>query len=171
MSAAMVGGQGATVGERRWSVMGLRHRVALIAILAGSLVLNGFHLRWGLPNGNTTWAADAITPLYAYDPVTTELECQGCDARANRETWDDMLRLQAAGIYPAAFAAIEAPVLMLHGDFDPHPGRLIEASLRPHVPQLEYVEWPRCGHYPWIERHARDEFFAVLTGWLRRRGR
>ena len=36
-----------------------------------------------------------------------------------------MLRLQTEGIYPASFAAIKVPVLMVHGTFDPHPGRLI----------------------------------------------
>ena len=40
-----------------------RHRAALAAILLCSLLLNGFHLQWGLPNGNTTWAADALTPM------------------------------------------------------------------------------------------------------------
>ena len=25
----------------------------------------------------------------------------------------------------------------------------------------------RCGHYPWLERAVRDEFFALLRGWLR----
>jgi pimeloyl-ACP methyl ester carboxylesterase len=82
-----------------------------------------------------------------------------------------MLRLQAAGVYPAAFSAIDLPVLMLHGAEDPHPGALIRASLEPFLPQLEYHEWNRCGHYPWLERAVRDEFFATLTDWLDRRSR
>ena len=40
-----------------------RRRAVLAAILLSSLLLNTFHLQWGLPNGNTTWAADAITPM------------------------------------------------------------------------------------------------------------
>jgi pimeloyl-ACP methyl ester carboxylesterase len=55
---------------------------------------------------------------------------------------------------------------MLHGAHDPHPGAMIRTSLAPHLPQLEYVEWERCGHYPWHERHAREEFFATLRDWL-----
>jgi pimeloyl-ACP methyl ester carboxylesterase len=42
------------------------------------------------------------------------------------------------GIEPQAFAAITAPVLMVHGDDDPHPGAIRE-TLRPFLPQLEYV--------------------------------
>ncbi len=91
------------------------------------------------------------------------------DARAHLETWNDMLRLQREGVYPAAFAAIQSPVLMLHGAEDPHPGPLIHASLAPQLPQLEYREFPRCGHNPWRERAARAQFFVVLKEWLTRR--
>ena len=55
---------------------------------------------------------------------------------------------------------------MLHGADDPHPGPAIRDSLRPHLPQLEYREWDRCGHYPWLERAAREEFLVVLREWL-----
>lgn len=89
------------------------------------------------------------------------------DGRAHEETWNDMLRCQEAGIYPAAFAAIHAPVLMLHGRQDPHPGRRIRNVLRRYMPQLEYREWNRCGHYPWRERGVREEFFRALRRWLR----
>jgi hypothetical protein len=70
-----------------------------------------------------------LLPLYAWSPITLTLEVECVDARGHAESWNDMLRLQADGIYPAAFAAIKTPVLMLHGDFDPHPGPLIRASL------------------------------------------
>jgi pimeloyl-ACP methyl ester carboxylesterase len=79
-----------------------------------------------------------------------------------------MLAQQAAGVYPAAFAAIRAPVLMLHGEADPHPGAMIRDRLLPFLPQLEYLVLPRCGHYPWREYGAHAEFFAHLTAWLAR---
>lgn len=114
-------------------------------------------------------SGDLILPLYSYQLLTTDQEVEACDARANQETWEDMVRLQEEGVYPAAFAAIDASVLMLHGAHDPHPGRMIRASLAPYLPQLEYCEWERCGHYPWMEKAARDQFFSVLRGWLTRR--
>ena len=77
-----------------------------------------------------------------------------------------MVQLQEAGVYPAAFAAIDVPVLMLHGAADPHPGQMVRAGLEPYMPQLEYREWARCGHYPWLERAVSDEFFAYLREWL-----
>ena len=107
-------------------------------------------------------------PLYSHELASTALEVTACDARANQETWGDMIRMQEDGFYPAAFAAINVPVIMLHGAVDPHPGRMIRASLEPFLPQLEYREWERCGHYPWLERAARDEFLDVLRQWLAR---
>lgn len=107
-----------------------------------------------------------MLPLYSYRPAAGASELEACDARAHRETWDDMLRLQDDGVYPDAFASIHVPVIMLHGAYDPHPGGLIRASLTPHVPQLEYHEWEQCGHYPWLERAVREDFFAVLRRWL-----
>ena len=93
-------------------------------------------------------------------PVT-EFDPDGHDG-----SWDDMIGLQEGGTYPAAYAAVRSPVLMLHGDLDPHPGPMIRDSLRPHLPQLEYVELERCGHYPWLELRARDRFYEVAREWL-----
>lgn len=107
-----------------------------------------------------------VEPVYAVDHLPSDDQSEPCDARGFSETWEDMIRLQADGTYPAAFGAFDGPVLMLHGDHDPHPGPLIRDSLRPVLPQLRYVELPRCGHYPWRERHARDAFYETLIPWL-----
>ena len=79
------------------------------------------------------------------------------------------LRRQATGLEPQSFDAIESPVVMLHGDDDPHPGTMIRDTLLPHIPQLEYIGIPRCGHEPWRERHGREPFLTALRGWLRER--
>lgn len=88
------------------------------------------------------------------------------DAGGNHETWQDALRLQREGIEPARFAAIHALVLLVHGADDPHPGPLTAATLRPHLPQLEYAAFAECGHEPWRERRARAAFLRALFDWL-----
>jgi pimeloyl-ACP methyl ester carboxylesterase len=112
-----------------------------------------------------------MTRVYGYDIDDAEDEPAVVDAAAHDETWVDMLRLQNEGVYPAAFRAVTCPVLMLHGENDPHPGRRTSEDLRRFIPQLEYRELPRCGHSPWLERQARDEFFAVLSEWVAARWR
>jgi len=111
---------------------------------------------------------ELILPVFAFDPIPEEGSKDAFDAKGNVETWADMIRLQEEGLYPAAFSAITTPVIMLHGDYDPHPGPMIRDRLRPALPQLAYREFARCGHDPWVERGARDEFFSVLAEWLGR---
>lgn len=116
----------------------------------------------------TEWAR-LILPLYIFerDPSLPEDELEEpFDERAHVETWEDMLRLQKQGVYPQSFSAIKSPVLMIHGDYDPHPGPMIRDGLKPYLPQLEYQELARCGHTPWIEKHAREGFFRKMREWL-----
>jgi pimeloyl-ACP methyl ester carboxylesterase len=107
-----------------------------------------------------------MTRVYGYDVEEIAMNTHVLDAQAHEQTWADMVRLQRDGVYPAAFAAIEVPVLMLHGDVDPHPGSLIAEDLRRYIRHLEYVELARCGHSPWLERQARGAFFSSLEAWI-----
>jgi pimeloyl-ACP methyl ester carboxylesterase len=100
------------------------------------------------------------------DPWPDKEEYEPLDVRAHKETWDDMMRLQSDGTYPKAFTGITSDVLMLHGNYDPHPGPMIHEYLRPFIRRLEYRELDRCGHSPWLERFARTEFFSTLKAWL-----
>lgn len=107
-----------------------------------------------------------MTRVYGYDVEEVDMNVDVLDVQAHEQTWADMVRLQRDGVYPAAFATIDVPVLMLHGDADPHPGLLIADDLRRYIPHLEYRELAKCGHSPWLERQARDEFFASLEVWI-----
>jgi len=118
------------------------------------------------PDARLREFARVLQTCDSVDLIDCPDESEPCDARAAEQTWADMLRLQAEGVYPAAFASIRCPVLMLHGADDPHPGRLILAGLKPHIPHIEFEELARCGHYPWLERAARDDFDRRLRAWL-----
>ncbi|WP_321493925.1 alpha/beta hydrolase [uncultured Desulfobacter sp.] len=95
------------------------------------------------------------------------LEAEPFDMRAHTETWNDMIRCQEKGIYPQTFTNINLPVIMLHGSYDPHPGKMIRDQLKLYIPQLEYHEFEKCGHSPSKEIYAKDDFFQVMRSWLR----
>lgn len=118
------------------------------------------------PNRRLAERGRVMTRVYGFDIDDGRSELAVVDAVAHQETWADMVRLTSQGIYPAAFTAITCPVLMLHGEEDPHPGRLTSEDLRPHIPHLEYREFSKCGHSPWLERQARDEFFESINAWI-----
>lgn len=108
-----------------------------------------------------------IDPIYAHDLIEDN-EALGaiCDFAAHVESWNAMLEAQENGRLPTAHAAITCPVLLVSGADDPHPCRMVRDSLLPTLPQLEFVELTRCGHSPWKERHARDEFYRIVEAWI-----
>jgi pimeloyl-ACP methyl ester carboxylesterase len=99
----------------------------------------------------------------ALDPAPTDLPL---DAKGHDETWDDAMRRQHEHVDPESFTSVRCPVLMLHGDTDPHPGASTFDTLHDYIPQLTYEELERCGHSPWLEVHAREPFLRALTEWL-----
>lgn len=112
---------------------------------------------------------EVIKRVYSYDPISNKEDIlkEPFDYGAHEETWNDMLREQENGTYPAAFATIHVPVLMIHGAYDPHPGKMILASLKPYMPHMEYCELDNCGHDPWYEKQARATFFEKVHAWLK----
>ena len=111
--------------------------------------------------------ASILLPLFSYDQIEF-FEPEECDAKGHEETWRDMMRLQEENIYPEAFRSIKSPVLMLHGQDDPHPGTMTRDTLKQHLPQLEYHEWAKCGHSPWLERAVHVDVLTMLREWIGR---
>jgi len=103
----------------------------------------------------------------SYPPEQPETE--PFDMKAHTETWNDMLRCQEEGIYPQSFASVKCPILMLHGAYDPYPGKMIRDNLKQYIPHLEYHELEKCGHAPAIEKYAKEAFFKLMRDWLKNR--
>jgi len=60
------------------------------------------------------------------------------------------------------FSRINLPTVVIHGDYDPHPIEGIRPFLESCIDSIEFHILPRCGHYPWKEKHARDKFYGLL---------
>lgn len=107
------------------------------------------------------------TRIQSFNSLVTNSEVLNYDEGGFSETWKDAISLQDRGIQPEEFKRIQAPVIMIHGDEDPHPGSSIYRSMTPFIRDIQYRELSRCGHIPWIERDAKDEFYELLTECLR----
>lgn len=70
--------------------------------------------------------------------------------------------MRAKGDLLALAEDIRCPVVAIHGDYDPHPADGVSLPLSKALTNFRFVLLKRCGHYPWYERHARDQFFALL---------
>jgi len=120
------------------------------------------------PEEQTMAWVEITKPIYHYSPIQSSTRPrERFDLKGHDETWRDMMRCQEEDVYPQAFAAIKEPVIMLHGDYDPHPGRMTQDTLKQTISHLEYREFEKCGHSPWLEKDAREDFLAVLSEWIK----
>lgn len=78
------------------------------------------------------------------------------------KVWKEAEGLRLNGKFLKIAAKIATPVLIIHGDCDPHPFASVRRTFKGAVGEVEFELLGRCGHYPWLERHARDKFFLVL---------
>ncbi|MBN2487927.1 MAG: alpha/beta hydrolase, partial [Methanosarcinaceae archaeon] len=54
------------------------------------------------------------------------------------------------------------PVVAIHGDYDPHPATGIEEPLSRIVKDFRFILLKNCGHYPWMERDAKNKFYKII---------
>jgi pimeloyl-ACP methyl ester carboxylesterase len=58
--------------------------------------------------------------------------------------------------------SISCPVVAIHGDYDPHPYQGVQEPLGRILESFRMFLLTDCGHDPWLERSARNEFFDIL---------
>ena len=103
----------------------------------------------------------------AYDPIM--YESQAIDFRADifQGVWKDAVELRRSGELLQLGKHIECPVVAIHGDYDPHPAEGIQKPLSALLKSFRFILLKQCGHMPWIEREAKEDFFQVLKDELR----
>lgn len=88
------------------------------------------------------------------------------DARMYNEVWSQAAAMRTDGSLLEACKAVSCPITIIQGDHDPHPLRGVTEPLTAAGIRYTAHELTQCGHSPFLERHARDEFFALLTSLL-----
>jgi pimeloyl-ACP methyl ester carboxylesterase len=100
----------------------------------------------------------------AYDPVAPGSTDAALDFRVDvyRGVWPEAAAWRRGGILLAVGQRINCPVVAIHGTYDPHPIEGVAEPLSSVLGDFRLVTLERCGHKPWIERHARERFYGVL---------
>ncbi len=91
-----------------------------------------------------------------------------CDGEMYRRVWSEAAAMRSSGELAGIFCRLRVPVTIIHGDYDPHPPEGVRAFLEERGVPHEFRLLSRCGHTPWIERFAREEFFRLLTEDIRK---
>jgi pimeloyl-ACP methyl ester carboxylesterase len=98
----------------------------------------------------------------AYDPLLDERELLECQYDIHQRVWPQADALRRSGELLALGKKIQCPVVAIHGDYDPHPSAGVKEPLARVLKDFRFVLLENCGHCPWIERSARDRFYASL---------
>jgi pimeloyl-ACP methyl ester carboxylesterase len=99
----------------------------------------------------------------AYDPAHIGEEGFHCQYDVFRGVWDEACELRQKQILLQMAKSIRCPVIAIHGDTDPHPAEGVNDPLAKELGDFRFVLLEKCGHRPWVERYAADEFFRVLA--------
>lgn len=99
----------------------------------------------------------------SHDPVDAPAPRIDYDPAIHKSVWTEAARLRETGALLEIVARIRCPVIALHGAEDPHPADGVRAPLQSALTAFDFHLLPACGHKPWIERQAREPFFALLN--------
>ncbi len=99
-----------------------------------------------------------------FDPIHADDEGFHCQYNIFREVWGEACELRRTKILTQMAKTIACPVVAIHGDWDPHPAEGVNDPLAKELKNFRFVLLEKCGHRPWIERNASEEFYTVLVG-------
>lgn len=80
----------------------------------------------------------------------------------HRRVWPEACRLRESGELLRIGRGIGCPVVAIHGDVDPHPAEGVREPLARVLKDFRFILLTHCGHTPWLEAEARDEFYRIL---------
>jgi pimeloyl-ACP methyl ester carboxylesterase len=106
--------------------------------------------------------AALVSKADSYDPIPHAEEIAEFRYDIYRSIWDEAYALRSSGRLLAMGKSIQCPVVAIHGDYDPHPYEGAVVPLSQVVERFRFILLPKCGHYPWWERAARNRFYEAL---------
>jgi len=98
----------------------------------------------------------------SYDPLVDEDEAINYQYEIFRRVWGECEALRKNGKLIEFAKRIVCPVVAIHGDYDPHPVRGVDEPLSHMLKDYRLIVLEKCGHYPWLERHAKALFYDIL---------
>ena len=97
-----------------------------------------------------------------YDPLTAATGAGEFQAQIYQGVWEEAAELRRSGRLLELAGRIRCPVVAFHGEHDPHPSAGVLEPLSRTVKDFRFILLEKCGHVPWLERHARERFYQLL---------
>ncbi len=78
------------------------------------------------------------------------------------QVWKEAEEMRRSGALLDMARQLTCPVVAIHGEYDPHPYEGVQQPLSRTIKNFTFILLKKCGHYPWLERDARKEFYQAL---------
>ncbi len=103
----------------------------------------------------------------SYNPLPHASEVLPCSPDIYQQVWGEAGKLRSNGELLNLGEKIECPVVAIHGDYDPHPAEGVKEPLACVIKDFRFILLKNCGHHPWLERQAKQQFYDVLRREIR----
>lgn len=102
----------------------------------------------------------------SYSPLIEENASISINYEIHKKVWRQAEELRKNRTLINYADKIECPVYAIHGKYDSHPVDGVQIPLTARLKQFEMICIDKCGHTPWIEKYAKDQFFNILKNIL-----
>jgi len=79
-----------------------------------------------------------------------------------QKVWPEADNLRKTGKLLEYGKSIRCPVIVIHGDYDPHPFEGVKKPLLEVLENCKFILLRNCGHKPWTEKEAKNKFYDTL---------
>ncbi len=105
---------------------------------------------------------DLMSEADSFDLVSFPFQGPGFSLDMNRKVRNDATLIRSSGKLLDMGKSIKCPVVAIHGKHDPHPYDGVIGPLSRSLKDFRFFLLDKCGHYPWLERQACDEFYMLI---------
>jgi pimeloyl-ACP methyl ester carboxylesterase len=103
-----------------------------------------------------------MSKIDSFNALPVETNLVNIDFEIYQSVWEEASELRSSGQLLEYGKKISCPVVVIHGKYDPHPYEGVTEPLSKIVKDFKYILLEECGHTPWIERNAYQNFYKLL---------
>lgn len=84
------------------------------------------------------------------------------DSQMHNMVWEEAAKRRTNGTLLTSFKKIQSKLFLLQGEIDPHPAKGVIVPLQENGVKCESYVLEKCGHSPFMEKYAKEEFYKRL---------
>lgn len=84
------------------------------------------------------------------------------DSQMHNMVWEEAAKLRTNGTLLTSFKKSQSKLFLIQGETDPHPVKGVIVPLQENGIKCESYVLEKCGHNPFMEKYAKEDFYKIL---------